>query len=77
MGKTWERECGECAQIDLTKKCQWGFPCAKTSERKQAFVERNKGMGFMDAFRFSPDLWVREGWEACSFFAPKQEEVAP
>ncbi len=72
MGKCWDKECGECVHIDFTKGCHWGFPCAKTNERKQAFTTRNKGMGFMDMFRFSPDLWVRKGWKACQFFEYNQ-----
>ena len=72
MGKCWDKECRECAHIDLANECQWGFLCAKTNERKRAFAERNKGIGFMDMFRFSPDPWVREGWEACQFFEYNQ-----
>ena len=68
MGKLWNKECGECKHIDTTKSTSWGYPCAKTDERKQAFAEQNVGMDFVDAWRFSPDLWVREGWEACEFF---------
>ena len=68
MGKVWEKECGECLHIKLDDGCHWGFPCAKHLERRQAFAEKNKTMDFMDLFRFSPDLWVRSGWEACRFF---------
>ena len=61
-------KCGECEHIDLSKECHYGFPCAKTIERKELFAKKYKNMNFMDAFRFSPDLWVRVGQKGCEFF---------